>query len=56
MEDFWFIFLLGYLKGKNSNEYFDENDEFKLHWYMIPIFIAPVLLVIILFAFDYGYI
>lgn len=49
MENFWFIFLLGYLQGKNSNEYFDENDEFKLHWYMIPILIVPVLLVIILF-------
>lgn len=56
MENFWFIFLLGYLKGKNSNEYFDENDAFKLHWYMIPIFITAVLLVIILFTIDYGYI
>ena len=51
MENFWW-FLLGYLHGKNSNEYSDENDEFKLHWYMIPICIAPVLLVTFLIAIE----
>lgn len=51
MENFWFWFLMGYLHGKNSDEYSDENDEFfKLHWYMIPICIVPVLLVVILIA------
>ena len=42
-----YAFIIGFLSGISG-----DTNEFKLHWYMIPVLVSPIILIALLFIFD----